>query len=373
MSVLLYRPSLDLRSGTGQLMLAQLSGLEAAGIDARLGCERGRWRFWLRTGVLPTRLTVADASRAAAASFVIDHGLAVPDAHVVFVHNLATEAVRHLERDDWAEAARDERAFFAALAPAAPIVANSRLVRDALAAHFGIARARIVVCYPGYPRAAFAPERAATLRSAARTALGIDGSVPLVGFVTSGDFRKRGLDLFLESATQIAAARPATRFLVVGSKNLPDWARAHELVRSGRLLHRPKGGEPARWMAALDLFLYAARFEEFGLVVLEAQALGVAVLTSRRVGAAECLASEYGRWLLEAPDPIGFAASSVALLDDADARHALCAAGAAHAAAFDRDSYVRATLETLRSTAGFPEPVRATRRQIDSEGTGWRR
>ena len=354
MSVLLYRPSLDLRSGTGQLMRAQLAGLASAGVAARLGCERGRLRFFLRTGVLPARLAVAGARRAAAAGFVVDHGLALPAAAVVFVHNLATEAVRHLERDDWAEAARAEAAFFAALDPAAPIVANSRLVESALVAHYGLARTRIVVHYPGYDQAAFAPERAAALRSAARGALGIDSAAPLVGFVTSGDFRKRGLDLFLETAERIAAARPATRFLVVGSKALPDWARAHELVRSGRLLHRPKGREPARWMAALDLFLYAARFEEFGLVVLEAQALGVAVLTSRRVGAAECLAADYGRWLLDAPDPAAFAASALALLADVETRRALGAAGAAHAAAFDRDAYVRATLATLRATEGFP-------------------
>jgi UDP-glucose:(heptosyl)LPS alpha-1,3-glucosyltransferase len=107
-------------------------------------------------------------------------------------------------------------------------------------------------------------------------------------------------------------------------------------------------------MAALDLFLYAARFEELGLVVLEAQALGVPVLTSRRVGAAECLAAEYERWLIDVPDPAAFAASALALLADHDARHALGAAGAARAAAHDENAYVRATLATLRATPGFP-------------------
>jgi glycosyltransferase involved in cell wall biosynthesis len=370
MSVLLYRPSLDLRSGTGQLMRAQLAGLTAAGVDARLGCERGRWRFFLRTGVLPARLALAGARRAAEASFVVDHGLAVPEADVVFVHNLATEAVRHLEREDWADAACAEAAFFAALDAAAPIVANSRLVVSALVAHFGLARERIVVHHPGYARATFTPERTAVLRSAARHSLGIDSAAPLVGFVTSGDFRKRGLDLFLESAERIAAERPAARFLVVGSKALPDWARGHELVRSTRLLHRPKGSEPERWMAALDLFLYPARFEEFGLVVLEAQALGVAVLTSRRVGAAECLAADFGPWLLDAPDPAGFAASALALLADGETRRTLGAAGAAHAAGLDDSAYVRATLATLRAAPGFPAADRVTRRRIDSAGRG---
>jgi UDP-glucose:(heptosyl)LPS alpha-1,3-glucosyltransferase len=354
MSVLLYRPSLDLRSGTGRLMHAQLAGLRAAGVDASLACERGRWRFFARTGTLPQRLAPAALRRVRSRAFVVDHGLAAPGADVVFVHNLAVEALRHLERDDWAEAARAEAAFFAELGPTAPVVANSRLVRAALVEHYRVARERVVVHHPGPRASVFAAKRRAALRSSGRQALGIDAAAPLVGFVTSGDFRKRGLDLFLDSAERIAAALPAARFLVVGSKSLPDWASAHALVRSGRLMHRPKGHEPERWMAALDLFLYAARFEELGLVVLEAQALGVPVLTSRRVGAAECLAAEYERWLIDVPDPAAFAASALALLADHDARHALGAAGAARAAAHDENAYVRATLATLRATPGFP-------------------
>jgi UDP-glucose:(heptosyl)LPS alpha-1,3-glucosyltransferase len=355
MSVLLYRPSLDSRSGTGRLMRAQLAGLRAAGVDAALACERGRWRFLFRTGALPRRLAPAALRRASRGAFVVDHGLAAPGADVVFVHNVAAEALRHLERDDWAAAARAEAAFFAELGPDAPVVANSRLAQAALVEHYGLARERIVVHHPGPRASVFAAPRAPALRSSARRALGVDAAAPLVGFVTSGDFRKRGLDLFLECAERIAAALPAARFLVVGSKVLPDWARAHELVRSGRLVHRPKGREPERWMAALDLFLYAARFEELGLVVLEAQALGVPVLTSRRVGAAECLAAEYERWLLDVPDAAAFATSALALLADDRTRRALAAAGAAHAAGRDEDAYVRATLATLRATAGFPQ------------------
>ena len=371
MSVLLYRPSLDLRSGTGRLMHAQLAGLRAAGVDARIACERGRWRFFVRTGTLPRRLDAAALRRAAAGAFVVDHGLVAPDAAAVFVHNLAAEALRHLDRDDWAQAARAEAAFFAELNAAAPVIANSRLVAAALADHYGVARGRIAVHRPGYRATVFAPSRAAALRAAGRRALGIDAAAPLVGFVTSGDFRKRGLDLFLESAAQIAATLPAARFLVVGSKQLPSSARAHELVRSGRLVHRAKGGAPERWMAALDVFLYAARFEEFGLVVLEAQALGVAVLTSRRVGAAECLPPEYGPWLLDVPNSDAFAASALALLADAELRGALGAAGAAHAAGLDQDSYVRGTLAALRAVDGFPAgtpPV--TRSRTDSAGRG---
>jgi glycosyltransferase involved in cell wall biosynthesis len=216
-----------------------------------------------------------------------------------------------------------------------------------LHAHFRLARERVSVLYPGYRSRRYSPQRAAELRSGARAALGIAPSTPLVGFVTSGDFAKRGLDLFLDCAARIADARPDVRFLVVGSKQLPEDAQRHPLVRRGAVLYRPKGAAPEPWFAALDLFLYAARFEEYGLVVAEAQAMGVPVLTSRLVGASECLPDVYAPWLLERPDPVGMAASAVVLLADEGLRRRLSAAAAATIAAFDERAYVDGTLRLV--------------------------
>jgi glycosyltransferase involved in cell wall biosynthesis len=346
--VLLFRPSLDSRSGAGQLMFAQLRGLAAAGVAASLACERGALRFWLRTGARPARLSVERVRELAADGWaVVDHGLRIPEAGVVFVHNLATEAVVHLQRADWSDAARAESAFFRDLNPAAAIVANSQLVKDALLRHFTLDPGRILVHRPGFRADRFATARVAALRAEGRGALDLGRATPLIGFVTSGDFAKRGLDLFLDSAVRIAAARPDARFLVVGSKRLPEWAARHPLVESRVLHYRRKVGTPERWIAALDVFLYAARFEEFGLVVAEAQALGVPVVTSRLVGATEVLSPAYGPWLLDIPDPARLAAQTLVLLADEGARHALGAAGAGHAAGQDQDAYARATVATL--------------------------
>src|SRR5262249_19631946 len=255
----------------------------------------------------------------------VDHGLCVPNAAVVFVHNLATEANAHVPRPDWAAQAAAERDFFAALRKDALLVANSRLVADALCARFGAAPQRVVVQHPGFQAARFNPTRAAALREAARRELGVAPDAPLVGLITSGDFEKRGLDVFVATAERITASRPDTRFLVVGSKALPLAVRGHVLTATGRLLHRPKGRAPERWFAALDLFLYPALFEEFGMVVLEAQAVGLPVVTSRLVGAAECLPSVYERWLVNRPVAAELADRVLTLLADDAARRELSA------------------------------------------------
>jgi glycosyltransferase involved in cell wall biosynthesis len=348
MNVVLHRPSLDARSGAGQLLATQWRGLRSAGVPVLLACERGAFKFWLRTGVRARRCSAAEIERLQAhGATIVDHGLSFPGAELVFVHNLAIEAARHLPGDGAAEVVRRERDFFAALRASTTVVANSQLVADALREHFGLAGERVVVLHPGFDSRRYSARRALELRVAARRSLGVEAGAPLVGFVTSGDFAKRGLDLFLDCAARIAAVRADARFLVVGSKRLPDEARAHALVRAGVVHYRPKSRHPEPWFAALDLFLYAARFEEFGMVIAEAQAMRVPVLTSRRVGASECLPSSYAAWLLDSPEPEVMAERAVALLADADQRARLAEAAAATVIAFDERAYVEGTRRLL--------------------------
>jgi glycosyltransferase involved in cell wall biosynthesis len=344
MTVVLYRPSLDARSGAGQLLAMQWRSLRAAKLPALVAGERGVLKFWLRTGVRARRRSVAELERLQAqGAIVVDHGLSLPSAELVFVHNLAAEAGRHLPAAVSPDAVRREREFFTALGPGAGVVANSKLVAAALHEHFGLAPERVTVLYPGYRAQRYSRPRAAQLRDGARRALRLDAGAPLVGFVTSGDFVKRGLDLFLDCAARIAAVRPDVRFLVVGSKWLPEEAREHALVRGGVVRYRPKSGSAERWLAALDLFLYAARFEEFGMVVAEAQAMGVPVLTSRLVGASECLPEIYDAWLLDRPEPKLLAERALALLADGAVRARLAAAAAASVVAFDDHAYGEGT------------------------------
>jgi glycosyltransferase involved in cell wall biosynthesis len=340
-----------LTSGAGQLIEMQARALAGAGARVEVAAKRGALKFFLRTRIRARRLSPHAAERRAAsaerAEIVVDHGAVLPSADVTFVHNLFTEASRFVARPEGAEGAAREAELFRALRPATPIIANSELVKAALIRHFALDPKRIVVHYPGYRSAAFTPAAAATLRPRARRALGLDDEVAVIGLVTSGDFQKRGLDIFLDTAERIAAAVPNARFLVVGSRRLPDEALRHALVRDARVLYFPKNRQPEKWLAALDVLLHTARFEEFGMVVSEAQALGVPVLTSRRVGAAECLPPEYTPWLIDAPSAEAFAAKAVALLGDRDACRTLSAAGVASVARFDDRSYARAAVDTI--------------------------
>lgn len=350
MSILLYRPSLDVRSGAGQLIRMQAEGLAAAGETVRVGCERGALKFFLRTGCRARRYSRGAANALAASGvLLVDHGLALSSAHLVFVHNLYSEALDFLPRPEWAEAAAQETQFFAQLDRDTPIVANSELVKNALQRRFDLGAARIGVHYPGYDSERFRASRTLALRREARDALQLDQHAPLIGFVTSGDFQKRGLDVFLDTAERVSSARPDCRFLVVGSKQLPAVARQHDLVASGRVLHRPKTSQPELFMAALDLFVYTACFEEFGMVILEAQALGIPILTSRRVGASECLPPDYAAHLLETPEPGLLADKALALLTDTQTRVELAAAGLRNVVGYRRETYAAQSVAAIQA------------------------
>ncbi|HET6493190.1 MAG TPA: glycosyltransferase family 4 protein [Burkholderiales bacterium] len=355
MNIVLYRRRVSLTSGAGQLIRMQARALAAAGHRVQVSARRGVLKLLLTSGWRINRHTRAALKRIAAspATLLVDHGAELPEADLVFVHNLLSEGVRYLQRSDWVNAAAQERAFFKALNSDAPVVANSRLVERALVEHFGLSPQRIVVHYPGFDSQRFHPNlRTGALRQRSRHALGLTEAVPLIGFVTSGELDKRGLDVFLDTATRIAQEKDNARFLVVGAKRLPSWAADHRLVSTGRLMYRPKDRTPQRWFAALDLFLFPARFEEFGIVISEAQACGIPVLTSRRVGASECLPPEYDPWIIEAPEADAFAAKVLALLDDPATRAQLAAAGIASSVTLDDRSYVRETVETIVRCAG---------------------
>src|SRR5689334_20807090 len=163
-------------------MRMQVRALRDAGERAEIGCERGALKFWLRSGTRARRIP----------------------ARVV--------------RD----AARE---YFAELRADALLVANSQLVAAALCSRFGAAPERVVVQHPGFQAARFNLSRAAELRASARRDLGVAPDAPLVGLITSGDFEKRGLDVFVAAAEQVTAGRPDARFLVVGSKSLPTALR----------------------------------------------------------------------------------------------------------------------------------------------------
>jgi glycosyltransferase involved in cell wall biosynthesis len=155
-----------------------------------------------------------------------------------------------------------------------------------------------------------------------RESLGVT-SAPLIGIVGRLSPVKRQ-DLFLHAAAQVASVRPDLRFVVVGDEILGtdgDYAAglkslASELGIGDRVVFAGEQQDAYAWIAALDVLVHAAEREPFGLVLVEALALGKPVVAVDAAGPAEIV--EHGRsgLLVSAGDADAFSAAILRALSD---------------------------------------------------------
>ncbi len=197
------------------------------------------------------------------------------------------------------------------------LVANSNLMKDDVMRRFGVPAEKISVIYPGFDSCRFNAGGREDFSAATRLELGIKPGEILYGLITSGDFEKRGLKPFLRAFAAVVKKLPAARALVVGKETRPGpyLALARELNIADRVVFRDPIPEVWRYYHALDVYVHPARWEEFGMSVLEALACGLPVITGASVGAAELLKGEQREFVLA--DPSGEALEK-AMLDLAD-------------------------------------------------------
>jgi UDP-glucose:(heptosyl)LPS alpha-1,3-glucosyltransferase len=117
----------------------------------------------------------------------------------------------------------------------------------------------------------------------ARAALGI-GPSRFVFLLVGSNLCLKGARFAVETMARLPEE---TVLLFVGSgrpEDVPDpGGILGGLIRKGRVVFARTGGEVSRYYGASDALLFPSHYESFGLVVLEAMASGIPVITSRTV------------------------------------------------------------------------------------------
>jgi glycosyltransferase involved in cell wall biosynthesis len=123
-----------------------------------------------------------------------------------------------------------------------------------------------------------------------RARFDIPGDVPLVGSVLRFSEEKRPF-LWLEVAARVGERRPDAMFLMVGDGPLWEEARSRAKARGmgSRIVMPGHEKHVAAMIAAMDVFLLTSRVEGLPNVLIEAQALGVPVVSTDRGGAGETM------------------------------------------------------------------------------------
>jgi glycosyltransferase involved in cell wall biosynthesis len=145
-----------------------------------------------------------------------------------------------------------------------------------------------------------------------------DGAV-LLGTVANL-FPRKGYEVMLRALPAIVRVVPTVHYVIVGSDDT-DYADrlkrlAHELKIIDRV-HIVGFQDPVQpFLATLDLYVHPALMEGFGIAVVEAMAVGKAVVATTTGGLPEVVAQGETGLLVPPADVESFAAAVVSLLQD---------------------------------------------------------
>ena len=191
-------------------------------------------------------------------------------------------------------------------------------------------------------------------RARLRRELGLPPDAPLIGSVCRL-IAQKGLDHALDGLAQVAAEFPAAHYVIAGDgpQRGALEAQAARLGLSARVHFRGWRADAPAIVAALDVLLAPSRWEGFGLVFLEAMALGVPVISTRVSAIPEVVVDGETGWLVPPGDPAALVGALRAALSDPDERLRRGAAGRARLEAqFTVDAMVERTLAVYQGVAG---------------------
>jgi len=209
-------------------------------------------------------------------------------------------------------AIREKRAF----AQAQVVVAVSEKLKQELL-KIGVPDDRIRVIVNGVDLQEFSPG------FADRSQFGLPEGVPLALFV--GDIRtnRKNLDTVLNALAQISDWHLA----VIGRvEDSPYPEQVAQLSLDGRVHFLGYRREVPMIMRAVDLFVFPSRYEPFGMVITEAMATGLPVITAQTTGAAEIVTPECGV-VLQNPEDATALAQTLQLLQNSHLRQQMGAVG----------------------------------------------
>jgi glycosyltransferase involved in cell wall biosynthesis len=157
-----------------------------------------------------------------------------------------------------------------------------------------------------------------------RTKAGLEPNHLVIGFVGSIRRDKGGNEL-LAACRSFFNDIPDARLLLVGDKqfydtideDLRDWVSS-----SVQVVHVPPSNEIPQYMACMDVFSLPSYREGFGLVIVEAEAMGVPVVVSNVPGPIDAMQHEGTGLIIPVKDTTALSSALQILLNDTAKRNA---------------------------------------------------
>ncbi|MBX7117374.1 MAG: glycosyltransferase family 4 protein [Gemmatimonadaceae bacterium] len=252
-----------------------------------------------------------------------------------------------LPRPDWLDR-------LASWCPARGIVVLSEDVRAAQARV--TPRRPMPLVYPGASLERFEAVRGES-PAALRASFGLPAQGPLIGIVGRLQ-RWKGMHTVIEAMPAVRAAHPGAHLAIIGGahETEPGYgdvlrARTRTLGLEGAVTFAGFQADVPRWMQAMDILVHASDREPFGIVVVEAMALGKPVVAGDRGGPAEIITDGTHGLLSPFGDAPALARALGRFLGDPAFAAACGAAARARAQDFSAARYARELVTALRALA----------------------
>jgi len=185
-------------------------------------------------------------------------------------------------------------------------------------------------------------------RAEYRNKAGLEPLHLVIGFV--GSIRRdKGCNELIAACRSFFCDRPEARLMLVGDKHfydtidqdLRDW-----VASSAQVIHIPPNSEIPQYMACMDIFSLPSYREGFGLVVIEAEAMGLPVVVSDVPGPIDAMRHDETGFVVPVKNAEALAAALQILLKDRPKRLAFGVAAAAFASRnFEQDQFFLRVLE----------------------------
>lgn len=227
------------------------------------------------------------------------------------------------------------------------IIAVSESVKQDLMKYYHVPEEDIVVIHDGVNSEEFKPDPQS--RSEVRRQYDVKERDIMMLWV-GHEFVKKGLEFAIRALPMVSKD---AKLFVVGGDNPSRYRQlAHELDVAHRVVFLGRSTNVKQWYAASDIFVFPTTYEAFGLVVLEAMATGIPVITTRIAGVAEVMSDEYDGLLLDDPTDAGEIAQKISLLyEDQRLRETIGSNARKTAEDYSWDKVAMRTLEVYKQVA----------------------
>ena len=241
--------------------------------------------------------------------------------------------------------------------PPPRMIAVSNMVASDMKRLHNVPDSKIDVVYNGVDCARFRPENRSLYRDSVRAEAGIPPDALLMLFV-GHDYRRKGADVFIRALSEIVSrGRRSVRGLLVGGKDFAPFSDlARKLGVADLVTFRDAVPDVEKYYAAADLYLLPTFYDPMSLVVLEALASGLPVITTRYNGASEIMTDGLHGFITSDPRDLGAIVSAVETLSDASRRAEMGAAARSLALEFPLERNYRGVLEVYRKAVAEGPP-----------------